>query len=259
MLLKDLANSLDRITEKDSQYAWDNSGLLVGDLSKKIRKVLVTLEITPDVLQEAEEKDIDLIVSHHPIIFSGKKKLVVGSDTFDVVYELIRLGIAAYATHTNFDMLNNGLNDYFLDVWGVQDREILSDEEGKPIGRVFSVYGDNTILDIAKHIKDIFKLPEIRIIGDKFKKVTKVGVVTGSGIDVLFGSDYKEIDLSITGDVKYHQAHDILQKGKNVIDAGHFGTENIFPDAFLSLVKNKITEIEFIKSEINVNPFQYLE
>ena len=243
MLLKDLANSLDRITEKDSQYAWDNSGLLVGDLSKKIRKVLVTLEITPDVLQEAEEKDIDLIVSHHPIIFSGKKKLVVGSDTFDVVYELIRLGIAAYATHTNFDMLHNGLNDYFLDVWGVQDREILSDEEGKPIGRVFSVYGDNTILDIAKHIKDIFK----------------VGVVTGSGIDVLFGSDYKEIDLFITGDVKYHQAHDILQKGKNVIDAGHFGTENIFPDAFLSLVKNKITEIEFIKSEMDVNPFQYLE
>lgn len=259
MLLKELVNSLDGLTDKNTQYSWDNSGLLVGDLTKEIQKVLVTLEITPTVLQEAKEKDIDLIVSHHPIIFSGKKKLVAGSDTLDLVFELIRLGIAAYATHTNFDMLHNGLNDYFLDVWGVKNREILSDGEGKPIGRVFSLNEENTVLDIAKQLNDMFQLPEIRIIGDKLKKVRRVGVVTGSGIDVLFDVDHTEIDLFITGDVKYHQAHDILQMGKNVIDAGHFGTEKIFPDAFLSLVKTNISKIEFIKSEVDVNPFQYLE
>lgn len=259
MLLKELANSLDNLTEKKAQYSWDNSGLLVGDLSKEIKKVLVTLEITPAVLKEAEEKHIDLIVSHHPVIFSGKKSLIAGSDTFDIVYELIRLGIAAYATHTNFDMLQNGLNDYFLDVWGVKDRQVLLDEEDKPIGRVFSVGGDYTVVDIAKQLKDIFCLPEIRIIGDKSEKVEKVGIVTGSGIDVLFEIDSRGIDLFITGEVKYHQAQDILQMKKNVIDAGHFGTENIFPDAFISLVKKRLCGIEFIKSETDVNPFQYLE
>lgn len=259
MLLKELADSLDIITKNSSQYSWDNSGLLVGDLRKDIRKILVTLEITPSVLQEAEQKDIDLIVSHHPIIFSGKKHLICSERHIDMAYELIRLGIASYATHTSFDMVDGGLNDYFLNLFGVEQRSYLLDAESKPIGRLFHVKEDCTAIDIANKLKKTFRLPEVRIIGDKIKKITTVGVVTGSGIDVFFETDNEEIDLFITGDIKYHQAHDILNMKKTVIDAGHFGTEHIFPEAFISLVKNKLQGIEFIKSDIDVNPFQYLE
>lgn len=102
----------------------------------------------------------------------------------------------------------------------------------------------------CKELKRKFVLPEIRLICREDKEISNIGIVTGSGIDVLFEEDHKDIELFITGDVKYHQAQDILHGNKAVIDAGHFGTEQIFPKAFLSLVQ-EILGVNMILSDVN--------
>lgn len=259
MLLGELVRRLDNITQVENQYDWDNSGLIIGNLEHDIRNILLTLEITPSVVKEAEQKNVQMIISHHPIIFSGRKKFISGEGMENMVYHLIQNGIDVYAAHTNFDMLQGGLNDFFLDCFGIKDRNYLYDEEGKTIGRTFCLKKPTKITAVAKELKRKFVLPEIRLICREDKEISNIGIVTGSGIDVLFEEDHKDIELFITGDVKYHQAQDILQGNKAVIDAGHFGTEQIFPKAFLSLVQKEILGVNMILSDVNVNPFRYIE
>lgn len=259
MLLKDLAKKLDELTCVEMQYGWDNSGLLIGDLDRQIQKILLCLEVTEEVISEAVSLGVQMIISHHPVLFRAKKRFVQGDGLKDPVYALIEHSIAIYTAHTNFDMLEGGLNDYVLNSLGVKDRRTMTDEEGKPIGRIFELQSPQRITEYAEYFKHTLQLPEIRLVMKEDKPITKIGIVTGSGIDVLLEQKNTDVELFLTGDVKYHQAHDVIAKGYAAIDGGHYGTEKFFPAAMMDLLKGKLDGVQLTDSKVDVNPFQYLE
>lgn len=343
-------------------YDWDNVGLLVGDFDMDIKKILVVLEANEKVIDEAISKDVDLIVTHHPFIFKKMNKINTSDLKGKLIHKLIKNDIALYSMHTNFDIAFEGLNDYFMEIIGIEETKVLDitssevlyklavyvptthvekvkeslakagaghignysncsfSTQGignfKPlegtnpyigqIGEVESVeevkietivpqrvlggvinsmlnahpyeevaydiykleskgkiYGlgrigklDSTInfKELCNNIKKKLNMSHIRVVGDLNSSIKKVAVVTGSGADMIKKAQRSGADVIITGDVKYHDAQDALDMSMNVIDCGHFDTEDIFKDVMERFLCN-IDEIEVIKSEIYLNPF----
>lgn len=259
MLLQNLIEKLDMYTKVDSAYEWDNSGLITGDLKSDISTVLLTLEVADEVIYESLRKNAQLIVSHHPVIFSGIKQIITGEDYKNPLYTAISHNIALYASHTNFDMLDGGINDCFLDILGVEKIGYVYEKE-KPIGRIFEFPDKLDINSVYELLCDKFKFSNMNLIAcDKTRLVKKVAVVTGSGFSIIKSSiNSDEVDLIITGDIKYHDAQFLISHGYCVIDMGHYGTEQIFPQAFYNFAVDKISEIKWLISETDVNPFVYL-
>jgi len=259
MKLREISKMLDNKLRTDIAESWDNVGLLVGDSDSEVKKVLLTLELTKDVFDFAIKEKADLIISHHPLIFSGIKK-VVSSEGDNLVYELIRNEIAFYAAHTNFDAIDGGLSDCFAQILGGKNIKVIkSPIEEHGICRIFDIK-ESSIEDYIKHIKSVMKIDNLRFSGNINDKIKKVAVVTGSGSEYIDIAVSNGAQLFITGDLKYHYALELKEKGLNILDAGHFDTEKIFPEAMHRFIRSnieKLDDIELVKSEVDVNPFEY--
>lgn len=125
MRLRDLIKVIEEKYPTNLAYDWDNVGLLVGDWDSEINKVLVSIEANEKLIEEAIENDIDLIVTHHPFIFSKIKRITTSELKGKLIHKLIKNDIAIYSMHTNFDIANEGLNDYFMSLLGIEKSEIL--------------------------------------------------------------------------------------------------------------------------------------
>lgn len=259
MKLKNLSEILDLKLKKDIAESWDNVGLLVGDMNAEIKKVLLSLELTKDVLDMAKKEKADLIITHHPAIFSGLKKVVSNND--NLIFELIRNNIALYSAHTNFDAIEDGLNDYVVSLLGGQNSEVIkSEEEHVGICRIFD-FEEQPMSEFIGKVKEKLNIEALRFIGNIDCTVKRAAIVTGSGADYSEMAFANGAEVFITGDLKYHYALELKEKGLNIIDAGHFDTECVFPEAMENFIQKHISEfekLELIKSNVDVNPFKYL-
>lgn len=258
MNIHEIEKILDIKLKKEIASEWDNVGLLIGRKDKEVQSILLALELTKEVLQEAIEKACDMIICHHPLIFSGIKKIVDPDQ--EMIYSLIRHDIGLYAAHTNFDMIEHGLNDYFAGQFDVEEVSVILEENNEGLLRIFEIPAQS-IYALASDIKKKFNTDYIRLIGDENKTVQKVGLVTGSGADYAEEAFRLGVDVFITGDVKYHQAMEFLQNGWAVLDAGHFETEKVFSSAMKNYISKNISEmeaIELILSQKENNPFQFI-
>ena len=259
MKLREISEILDRKLRADIAESWDNVGLLIGDRDAEIKKILLTLELTGDVMKLALEEKADLVISHHPLIFSGLKK-IVSSEGDNLVFELIRNNIAFYAAHTNFDALDGGLNDYVAELIGGKNITMIkSPQEEHAICRIFDIE-ETSIEDYISHIKSVMNIETLRFTGNTDEKISRAAIVTGSGSEYIDIAVSNGAQFFITGDLKYHYALELKEKGINVLDAGHFDTEKVFPQAMSRFIRRSITElgdIDIIESGADVNPFEY--
>lgn len=259
MKLKNLSEILDLKLKKDIAESWDNVGLLVGDMNAEIKKVLLSLELTKDVFDMAKRENADLIITHHPAIFSGLKKVVSNND--NLIFELIRNNIALYSAHTNFDAIEDGLNDYVVSLLGGQNSEVIKPEaEHVGICRIFD-FEETTMSEFIGKVKEKLNIEALRFTGNIDCTVKRVAIVTGSGADYSEMAFANGAEVFITGDLKYHYALELKEKGLNIIDAGHFDTECVFPEAMEKFIQKQISEfaeLELIKSTVDVNPFKYI-
>lgn len=258
MKLKNLTDYLDQKLEKHTGQNWDNNGLLVGDQNNDITKVLLALELTDKVLEEAVELKIDLIIVHHPVIFSGLKK-VINEGNSKLVYQLIANNVALYAAHTNFDALQGGLNDYIAQLLQGSNLQIIqAKDEEYGLLRVFDIK-PITLEELAQILKQKLEISTLRYIGNSEDIISKVGVVTGSGSEYVELGSVNGAQAFITGDIKYHQAQEFKEKGLNVIDAGHFETEQTFAKAIFKIIKDdfEAKNIQIYLSQKQENPFIY--
>ena len=220
---------------------WDNVGLLVGDDSGKVKHVFLALDLTEKVLEEALEVGADMIITHHPMIFSGMKKINNHTFTGRKILKLIQNGITYYAMHTNYDVL--GMADLSADYLNLQNTEVLSvteenGEQSQGFGRVGELTKEMSLKVYAKCIKASLKLGDVKVYGDLSKTVKKAAVCTGSGKSFVDEAIAAGADVYVTGDIDHHTGIDAVAKGICVIDAGHYGTEYIFMDA----LKEEIAE-----------------
>lgn len=265
-----LRELLDRIRLKypeELQYSWDNSSLNLGDLDQDINKIMLTLEITNRTIDEAIEKGVDLVISHHPFLMSKVNQIRTDTIKGGLIYKMIRNNISAYCMHTSYDMAEYGLNDYFFDLLGIKDRQVLDVEssldsynDGKEygLGRLADLEKPIEIGDLISSLKDKLNIDHARYVGPKDLLINKIAVVTGNGSEFFQLAKSKGCDILITGDLKYHQAMDALDIDMALLDFGHYGTEHIFSESVYNYINSISGDIEVLISERNIDPFTFV-
>ena len=221
---------------------WDNSGLIAGDEEKEIKSVLVALDATDDVIDEAVELKADLILTHHPLIFRGIKKVNSRDFTGRRIMKLIQNDIACFAMHTNFDI--SCMSDEAADRLGLSDAGILQPTgENIGFGRVGTLSRRMRIIELSDHVKEKFELEYVKVFGDTDCIVQNVAIMPGSGASAIDDAVNAKAQVLITGDIDHHEGIDAVEKGIAIIDAGHFGIEKIFIDYMKEYIKRNAETI----------------
>ncbi len=256
---KKLVEIIEGFCPSETAEAWDNCGfqLDLGGALKEIRKVLVSLEVTEAVIDEAIELGADLILTHHPLLFSGVKKIEEEDVTGNYLIRLIREGISVYSCHTSFDKLPGGNNDYLgfmLDLENIRPfaRDNGFCRKGRP---PFSA----TFAELIGAASEALSMEKryFRWTGDLTKTIETVGWCTGAGSEFIKAAWEDGCDLYITGDLKYHEAQMAKEMGLCVLDIGHYGSEKIFAENMADMLREHIgaEDVEIFCSEKDLNPF----
>jgi dinuclear metal center YbgI/SA1388 family protein len=236
---------------KTLAYSWDNVGLQVGSMNKKCQTVLVTLDVTKAVINEAISLKADLIISHHPLIFKPLDNVATETPRGHIISQLIKNNIALYSAHTNYDLAEGGMNDQLAKMLKIQNPQVLDETEG--IGRVGTVE-PISMKDYIAFAKTVFSVENARFVGKMDSIVKIVGVSGGSGSNHVGSAMKKNCDLYITGDVTYHTALDCLQMGQNILDVGHYA-ESIFKTALATDIQTAFPDLTVLISAVNSDPF----
>ena len=254
--------AIEQIAPKYLQESWDNSGIQISTGKLEIEKILTTLELTDEIVEEAIREDIDLIVSHHPLIFGGIKSIDFHYPIGSMIVKLINAGICVYSSHTPFDKIEGGNNDYLAELIGLRDISgFTAGDEVEMIGRIGILPHPMMLSSVVDLLAEVLNMEtsEIRFVGDPNQMITTVGMCTGAGADLMDLAISNGCQLFITGDLKYHDAQNAKAKGIAVIDAGHYGTEKTFADNFADKLKAVIGEqAEVIESKVDIDPFVIL-
>jgi len=216
MILKDVMRVLDAIAPFEEAEEWDNVGLMVGDLQSEIKSILVALDPSLEVIDAAREKCINLILTHHPLIFKPISCLDLNDVIAKKIANLIKCQINLVSMHTNLDKATGGISDLLAARLG------LNSVKSYGIMRVGSIDRE-TSLDIWLSTLS-FKVARSIYVG---RNVCRVAACPGSGIDYWQQALQLGCDTLVTGDVRYHAGLDAKEAGINVVDLGHFGTEEI--------------------------------
>jgi len=253
-LLNKIISFLETKFPKDLAYDWDNVGLQVGDANKQVRKVIVALDATLDVIKIAIDEKVDLIITHHPLIFSPLSNIDYQTVLGQKLSLLIKKDIALYTMHTNYDIADGGMNDLFARKYNLKNVEILCSDG---LGRIGELDKKITLKELAKvGINPDFLgvSPKAKaIIGEESAQVSKVAIIAGSGGKYIHEAKNAGADVLITGDVTYHSAVDAKEIGLAIIDVGHFA-ENLMEDHVAEMLSKEFFKIS-ISSGVSTNPF----
>ncbi len=192
---------------------WDNAGLLIGSPDNEVNRVLVALDATPDAIEAAKAMDADLIVTHHPVIFSPLKAL----DSNSIPYALAAAGIDVISAHTNADKAVDGVNDILATRLGLTDLRVTEDG----FCRIGTLAEPTDATAFAKTVADALDTA-VRVNGGGL--IRTVAVCGGSGGDFI-APLAGEIDAFVSGEVRHHQWLEANALGVTVIEAGHYATE----------------------------------
>lgn len=260
MTVKELNAWLESRYPASAAENWDNVGFLVGDDQKEVSHVFLALDLTAHVLEAAIEAGADMIITHHPMIFSGMKKINNHDFTGRKILSLIQHGIQYYAMHTNYDVL--GMAELSADYLKLSNRRVLSvTEEGESgeqgIGRVGTLPREMTLKECAEFVKEAFALNDVKIYGDLNQKAETAAVCTGSGKSMIEEAIAAGAQVYITGDIDHHTGIDAVEKGIALIDAGHYGTEYIFMDAMKQELEKAFPDLKISCAEV-ASPYTIL-
>lgn len=239
---------------------WDNVGLLTGDDENQVNHVFLALDLTEEVLEEAIEAGADMIVTHHPMIFSGIKKINNHSFTGRKIISLVRHGISYYAMHTNYDILGMAdLSARYLELTDTKVLSVTGEKEGEPIGfgRVGNLPCEMTLKEYALLVKKNLKLSDVKVYGELGQMVKTAAVCTGSGKSMIQDVLAAEADVYVTGDIDHHTGIDTVAQGLAIIDAGHYGTEYIFMEDMKKRLEKAFPELTFSCAKVR-SPYTLL-
>lgn len=262
MKLEELTQVIEEIAPIHTQESWDNSGIQIAAGPLNICKVLTSLEITDSVIEEADEEGVDLIITHHPLIFGGINSIDYHDTIGSYIVKLLNLGISVYSCHTPFDKADGGNNDFLAELIGLE--QVTGFPDGKDInkiGRMGQLPEPVTLVAMLDLLTEKLNMdPEqIRAVGRPDSLITTVGICTGAGADLMQLAAECGCQLFITGDLKYHDAQNAKALGLSVIDAGHYGTEKSFAENFAAKLREKTEEkIEILPSNVDIDPFEMI-
>lgn len=258
MRCSDVINILEELSAPSYAEEWDNVGLLAGRRDKEITSVMLALDATDAVIEQAVREGVSMLITHHPLVFGKLRSVTTDDFTGRRMFRLIQKDICYYAMHTNFDVM--GMADAAADELELKERSVLDityeDEISKEgIGRFGRLPEIMTLLECAEFVKKRFHLTSVRIFGDAEAELEKAAVCPGSGKSYIKKAARMGADVYITGDIDHHSGLDAVAMGMCVIDAGHFGLEQIFVPYMKEYLERRLAGIRVLRAAEAV-PFQ---
>ncbi len=227
MTTRDLYARLNERIPRELSCEWDNDGLMCcPDGSREVKRVLVALDATGEVVDKAVSEGFDLVLTHHPFIFKGIRAIDDESAVAAKAIELIKAGVSVMSFHTRLDAVEGGVNDVLASLLGLKNVEVFYGE-GLPMGRVGDLDGEITLLDFARKVKAALDAPFVSVTDSK-RPVKRVAVLGGSGKDFLGAAAAMGADTYVSGELGHHtmtDEPDVVVSPLNLIEAGHFYTE----------------------------------
>lgn len=241
MKIEQIYNILDEIAPFCDQEKWDNSGLQIGSMKSEFNEIYLSLDIDNKMIDELNENS--LLITHHPLIFSGLKSINTGFYPSNIITKMLEKNISLISMHTNFD--KHALNKFVATK--ILGYEISKIEDFVIFFDIKSSF-DNLLKDVAQKLN----IKNIKYVKSR-QSVCRIGFCTGSGSELIKGID---ADCFITGDIKYHTALECYENGISLIDIRHYESERYFGACIKELLQKRQI-IGIIKDSIN--PFNYYE
>ena len=251
--IHDIESALYALAPKALAAEWDNVGLLAGSADREVRNVLVALDITEPVVDEAERMGVDLIVSHHPVIFHPVKSITDRDPSGRLLIRLVRSGTGAVCMHTNLDAAQGGVNDALASALGLQDAAPAA--EGG-IARIGTLPETMALPGFLARVKNALRPNGIRYV-DGGRPIRKVAAGGGACGDFLWEAAALGCDAFVTADLKYNHFLDAGVLGLTVIDAGHFPTEDVVCPVVVRYLREKFPGVQVEKSAVHREVIQY--
>lgn len=258
--LKNIAKAIERFAPLDLQESYDNAGLQVGDMKAQVEAVLLCLDVTEDILNEAIERGCNLIVTHHPLIFKGIKRLTGRTATERIIASAIRHDIAIYSAHTNLDSTFEGVSYEMAHRLGMRDVSPLCPNLDNPktgLGVIGTVKPTPT-LEFLRKVKEIFDVKNLKFSDEsRHLVVRKVALCGGAGASMIGDAVTAGADVYVTGDLKYHDfttfATDIV-----LADIGHYESELCSLKIFSRILRENFPGLAVLTAKTENNPIKIL-
>ena len=237
--IDNIIEHLEKFAPLELAQSWDNSGWQINLGNKYTKKILLCLSLTPKIFTQAIENGCDLIVSHHPLIFSPVKNIEYNTITQKLLVDCIRNNIQVYCAHTNLDSTEGGVNDVLCEKLGLTPIETIQN-----FVKIAQLPEKMSLDSFILKLKISLNASKIKIINpNNIQEISRIALCAGSGGDFINAID--NVDLFITGDIKYHTALEV--QNMIVIDAGHFETEKIILQTLKNLLQEVSTDIIIAK------------
>ncbi len=250
MKVKELQKFFENRIPRELSCDWDNDGLMcASDLNKDIKKVLLCLDANEYMVDLAIEGGFDAIFSHHPIIFRGEKSLYRETGVSGKLIKLIKNDIAVFSYHTRFDALDGGVNDKLAELFELQNVEKIV-AEGSPIGRVGYLKEEMALEDFCRLVKEKLGCAYVNY-GKHTGRVHRLALVGGGGDSFCSDARASGADTYLTGAMNYHTLSDALMNEMNLVEAGHYFTENPALEALAEIIREADSEIEITFAQSN--------
>lgn len=258
--VKEIAEAIEAFAPLSLQEDYDNAGLQVGDPDAEVSGVLLCLDVTEDVIEEASARSCSMVVSHHPLIFHGLKALTGADEVQRLVLKALRHGIAVYSAHTNLDSAQGGVSYEMASRLGLKNvRPLIPSAPDAFTGLgVIGTISPTPRIEFLRKVKDKFKVRALRYsAGAPGLVVKKVALCGGSGASFIRQSIEAGADVYITGDIRYH---DFTTYGSEIIlaDVGHFESELCAENIFSRIIRERYPEMVVYFPETEANPIKIL-
>ena len=256
--IKDIINCIETVAPLYWQEDYDNAGLIIGNRDSDCTGVLICFDVFADTVNDALQKNCNLIISHHPFIYNAFKQLCYGSDIEKILRMAVKNDIAIYAAHTNMDNALTGVSHILAEKLGLQNISPLDNSRypadtgymgGGAIGELQEcIKAEDYLIEVKKKLN----LPVLRCIGNTQKEIKRVGVCGGSGSFLIGNAIDRNCDMFLTADLKYH---DFLSYENEIIlaDIGHFESEIFIKQRFFDIISKKMCNFAplYISEELN--------
>jgi len=228
-------DAVEEIVPGEFAEEWDNSGMQLGGPDWQVDRVLVALDTLPEVISAAWQAGVDLVITHHPLIFKPLTTIDVSRLEGFVIQQALEHHVAIYTAHTNLDRVKDGVNDVLASRIGLCHTTSLFNDgvsEKPGFGRIGRLGSPTSLALLANKLKHKLGLSHVKVVGDPDMSVTTAAVCSGSGSSMIRAFFDAGADVFISGDLKYHDARDVEFTRKALIDIGHFASEHLIVETF---------------------------
>ena len=262
MKISTVCDYLDSVAPISLAEDWDNVGLILGDASAEVVRMMTCLTITPESAAEAIEQKANLIVSHHPLPFTATKRITTDRTPTKLIWQLAQAGVSVYSPHTAFDSATSGINQMLCDQLEIHLAEPIVPNLNSPdmpgAGRIGKLAAPLSLGKLAESVKRTFSLPRIQVVGALDQDVVRIATACGSGGSFLSKAARKGADCLVTGEATFHTVLEARASDVGLVLMGHYFSERFAIEVLAEKIRKQFPDITVWSSNDEADPIHSL-